>query len=185
MKCMTRTILAIAVLLVVSGAVFAADMVDNPTYQNWAKYKAGTFVKYKQNAEVMGNKTESEIVTTLLEVTPEKVVVETSGTMLVAGNKMDMPKTKMDFAAKMEKVATDPAKTPKIDSKQGEEEITVPAGKIKCKSISAMVKQGESEIQTKTWTSDDVPGSLVKSETSMEKPVKSVTLMELVEKNIK
>ena len=55
----------LALVLVVPGA-WAAEA-DNPMYQSWSKFKVGAMAKYQQLSEMMGNKTESEIIYTLVE----------------------------------------------------------------------------------------------------------------------
>ncbi|OQA08634.1 MAG: hypothetical protein BWY66_00907 [bacterium ADurb.Bin374] len=169
-----------------AATAFAAEMVDNPAYGVWSKFKVGAELKYKQASEVSNMKTESEITYKLLEVTPEKVVVEMGGATVVAGNKMEMPATKMDYPAKIENTQVDPklAEMVKADSKTTEEQVTVPAGSFKCKVVESTMNQQGAEVSSKIWASDEVPGSLVKMVTTMTAPMKSVTTMELVEKKL-
>ncbi|MBF0544207.1 MAG: hypothetical protein HQM08_07230 [Candidatus Riflebacteria bacterium] len=160
-------------------ALFAQDKVDNPMYQKWAKFKIGTSVKYKQESDVAGNKTESDIVYTLAELTPEKVVVEMSGSMAVMGKPVDMPKTKMEYLAKVDKVA--PATAEAAKPKESDEELSIAGGKYKCHVVETEVKVGEGSVVSKIWSSDDVPGSMVKTLSNMEKPMKTTTSITLVE----
>ncbi len=174
----------VMVLLSVQAGV-AQEKIDNPVYQNWAKFKPGTMVKYAQTSEMMGNKTQSEVAYTLLEVTPEKVVIELGGSTVIMGNKTEMPKTRIEYPAKAD--AADPNVKNAISarSSQSEEEIEAAGGRIRCKVFETAIEQQGSQIRSKLWSSDDVPGTLVKSETTMEKPVQSVTVLALVEKVIK
>ncbi len=171
----------LALVLVVPG-VWAAEA-DNPMYQSWSKFKVGAMAKYQQISEMMGNKTESEIIYTLVELTPEKAVVEMSGSTTVAGNKMEMPKTRMEHAAKLnvDGAAASAAAPVNADTKQGAEEIDAAGGKIKCTTVETNITQGESVITSKVWSSEDVPGTLVKSVNSMEKPMKTTTTLTLIE----
>ena len=161
---------------------FAQDEIDNPMYQKWATFKVGTAAKYKQVTEAAGNKTESEIVYTLIELTPEKAVVEMTGSMLIMGNKTEMPKTKMEHMAKVKKI--EPLATGTVDAakpKESDEEIEVPAGKIKCHLTETEAKVGEGAVYSKIWSSDEVPGTMVKMVSTMEKPIKSDTSITLIE----
>ncbi|NLI78489.1 MAG: hypothetical protein GX442_18875 [Candidatus Riflebacteria bacterium] len=185
MKKLSPVLLVLVVVLLSAPAGFAQEKVDNPVYQNWAKFKPGTMVKYAQTSEMMGNKTQSEVAYTLLEVTPEKVVIEMGGSTVIMGNQTEMPKTRIEYPAKAD--AADPNVKSAINAKtsQSEEEIEVAGGKIRCKVFETTVEQQGSQIKSRFWSSDDVPGTLVKSETTMEKPVQSVTVLALVEKVIK
>ncbi|MBF0407176.1 MAG: hypothetical protein HQM10_07475 [Candidatus Riflebacteria bacterium] len=183
-----RPILSLMVVLMVFAfacTAFAQDEIDNPMYQKWATFKVGTAAKYKQVTEAAGNKTESEIVYTLVELTPEKAVVEMSGSMVIMGNKTEMPKTKMEHMAKVKKiempaqVATETVEAAK--PKVSEEEVEVPAGKIKCSLTETEAKVGEGAVYSKIWSSDEVPGTMVKMTSTMEKPIKSDTSITLIE----
>ncbi|HEY9069046.1 MAG TPA: hypothetical protein VIV61_02260 [Candidatus Ozemobacteraceae bacterium] len=182
---MKRFAFVLMALLTVSTA-FAADLVDNPSYAVWSKFKIGAELKYKQVSEVANMKTESEITYKLVELTPEKLVVEMGGSSMVAGNKMELPPTRMDHAAKIENAKVDPkmAEMIKADAKAGEEQVTVPAGTFKCRVIESKMTQQGAEVSTKVWASDEVPGGLVKMVTLMTAPMKSETTMELVEKKL-
>ncbi|HNV70167.1 MAG TPA: hypothetical protein PKO06_10750, partial [Candidatus Ozemobacteraceae bacterium] len=100
------------------------------------------------------------------------------------GNKMEMPKTRMEHLAKVtvEATAASAAAPVNADTKQGEEEVDVAGAKIKCKTVETNITQGESVITSKIWSSDDVPGTLVKSVNNMEKPMKTTTTLTLIER---
>ena len=182
-KCV-RVCVMMALIFGLVSAVFA-QAADVTPYQTWAKFKVGATVKYKQTSEMVGMNTESEVVYSLLELTPEKAVVEMSGVTVMGGNKIEMPKTKLDYPAKMNEpdpASATEATAPKADVKQGEGEIEVAGGKLKCKTVESNITQGDAVMTSKIWVSDEVPGSLVKSVTTMEKPIKSTTTITLVEK---
>jgi len=182
---MKRFAFVLMALLTVSAAL-AADLVDNPAYGVWSKFKVGTEMKFKQMSEVANMKTESEITYKLVELTTEKLTVEMGGSSMVAGNKMELPATKMEYPAKIENAKVDPkmAEMVKADAKTSEEQVTVPAGTFKCRVIESKVAQQGTEVTSKVWASDEVPGGLVKMVTLMTVPMKSETTMELVEKKL-
>ncbi len=185
MKLIRSLSLAVVVVLLSGLPLLAQGQIDNPVYQNWAKFKPGTRVAYAQTSEVMGNKTESQIAYELVEVTAEKVVVELSGSTTLMGNKTEMPKTRLEYPAKTD--PADPNAKNALNAKTAstEETLDILGGKLACKVFEATVEQQGSTIKTRTWACDDVPGTLVKSETTMEKPVQTKTLMVLTEKVIK
>ncbi|HNW36908.1 MAG TPA: hypothetical protein PKM25_18350, partial [Candidatus Ozemobacteraceae bacterium] len=80
----------ILMAVLAAATVFAADMVDNPSYAAWSKFKIGTELKYKQVSEVANMKTESEITYKLVELTPEKAVVEMGGAFIKFGQFFSM-----------------------------------------------------------------------------------------------
>jgi len=166
---------------------FAQEMEENPVYKQWAKFKVGTMVKYKQESDMAGTKTEGEMTYTLVELTPEKAVVEMGMTTLMLGNKVEQPKAKMEHLAKLPKV--DPkmaqeAKIPGAKVKESNEEIEVMGKKYKCHVLESTVDAGNGPMVTKVYSNDEIPGSLVKSITTIEKPMKTTTTITLVEKKI-
>lgn len=168
------------VVALLGTPVFALEMADNPAYQQWAKFKVGDSVKYKQVSEVMGNQSVTETTHSLIESTPEKVVVEMKSVSEVMGTKTEIPPMKMEHSAKSPKVDTVPM--PGVVTTQGEEEITVPAGTFKCQWTETKIENEESSSVSKVHYCEGVPGGLVKSTTSMTKPVQSTTTMELITK---
>jgi len=177
-----RALVGCAVALVFAAGACAADeQIDNPAYKKWSAYKPGTWVKYKQSGETAGQKTETETTFKLLEVTPEKAVLEISMSMNVAGQKMDMPAQKQDVPAKFTKPSTSGGTAPKPEVKEGEEEVTVAGKTFKCKTIESTVKQGDMTVWSKTWMSDEVPQGTVKMQSKTEGQMKMTSNMELVD----
>ncbi|HEY4328744.1 MAG TPA: hypothetical protein VGN88_03340 [Phycisphaerae bacterium] len=182
-----RILLAAALLL--SGANFchAADQIDNPQYKSWAKYKAGTSITLSMVSDMAGNKTEMQTTTTLLEITADKAVVESKMSMNAGGQKMDMPATKTEVAAKIDKpaVATTAPATTAPDVKQSTDTLTVSGTAIKCNVTESKSSANGMNTNSKVWTSDQVPGGLVKSETTMDGAMKGTTSQTLTAMTIK
>ncbi|RCK79537.1 MAG: hypothetical protein OZSIB_4291 [Candidatus Ozemobacter sibiricus] len=185
MKVIRSLALAVAVVLLAGLPLLAQNQIDNPVYQNWARFKPGTRVAYSQTSEVMGNTTESQIVYELVEVTPDKVVVELTGSTTLLGKRTDMPKARLEYPARTD--PADPTVKNALNARTAstEETLDLLGGKLTCKVFEATVEQQGSTIKSRFWYSDEIPGSLVKSETIMEKPVQTKTLMVLSEKVIK
>jgi len=177
-----------AMLLSACGMMFVCAAVraeDNPAYTQWAKFKPGTSTTITMSSDAGGQTSKTETKSTLAEVTADKVVVEVAMSMEAAGQKMDMPAQKMDIPKKMDAqpAATPDAKpdpnTPKADTKTSDESCTVPAGTFKCKCVQSTMDVGGNKTVSKVWTSDEVPGGMVKMEATTDGPMKSVTKSEL------
>src|SRR6187455_2843699 len=98
----------------------------NPRYEFWAECKVGSWVKVKMVLKAGQMDVETTLTTTLLEVTPEKAVVETLSTSKFGDREMKMPPKKEEISQK-----PDPAQ-PMKPAGESEEEITVAGKKLKC-----------------------------------------------------
>lgn len=162
----------------------------NPLYKSWSGQTVGTSTVVKGSSEMMGQTTEMELVTTLLELTPEKAVVEMKASATVMGQKMDQPAMKQDIPA----TATDqqPADPIAAAKKMGaevkelpDEKVTVSGKEYNCKVFESTMKQGEMTMSGKTWVSYECPGMLVKTETSTSGQMAGKQKMELTAINAK
>jgi hypothetical protein len=157
-------------LLALAAPAVAAD-VENPGYKMWAKYKPGTMVKQKMVTKGGPAESEMEMTQTLKEVKPEKAVVSVATSMVAMGTKMDMPAQNQDIPAKIsdtDAAAADPSKKPDAKVTTGEETIKVAGKDIKCKWTEITFKQDDTTIVSKSWTSDEIPGTNAKSQTSFK-----------------
>lgn len=185
-------ILAAACLLF--PLIAQAELVDNPAYQHWAKYKAGTFTTYKMTMEVPGMPAgmagQSHTLTNkLVEITPEKATVETSMAMGIPGAPNRSSKQVIPAKIEKEKVedadfkSNNPqAKDIKVkDIKTGTDKVDVKGETLDTVTREATIEssqEGETMVaKTKVWTTDKVPGGLVKMETNAEKPMTMKTSM--------
>lgn len=179
---MTRLAVSALALLMMLAAGARAE--NNPVYESWAKHKPGTSIKLKMVSEAAGNKTEMETVQTLKEVTPEKVVIENQTTMSVMGQKLEQPAMPMEIPAKMpagQPGAAEPTKSPDVQTKESTETVSVSG-----KSVSAKVLETKDKTSwSKAWSSNDVPGTVVKMESKTTGDMASSMTMELVEMSIK
>lgn len=154
--------------MLTNAALAAEDLVDNPQYAGWSKFKPGTSVKYSQATVAMGQNTEGEIVMTLIAITPEKATIETKMSMVMEGKKVDMPAQKLDIAAKVPKSQAkdtgEPDGSAKAETKQGAEKIEVGGKTYDCKWTEVTSDQNKMHMIAKTWLSDEVPGKMVKME---------------------
>lgn len=178
---MNRKIFALVpcLALALAGAA-VADELDNPTYTNWAQFKPGAMVEYKSVSDVAGNKTETIIVYTLKEVTAEKAVVEMKTTMMMAGQKFEQPPMPLEHPAKVQNQPQPEGEQMKVEQKEGSESIDAAGQKWDCKWYETTSDQNGMKTTSRTWTNDDVPGTLVKSVTNVDGAMKMTTETVLV-----
>lgn len=143
------------------------DKIDNPEYGNWKDFKAGSSVTVKIESETAGNKSEMEQTHTLLEINADKAVVETTGKMKAGEMDIDMPASKRDIPAKVDK-PKETGEKPKVETKEGDEEIEVAGKKIKCHWIETTVETGGNKTWSKIWYTKEIPGGWAKQESKTE-----------------
>jgi hypothetical protein len=155
---------AVAALVLSVAAANAADKIDNPLYKSWAKYKPDTSVTTKTSIEAGPTTIETITTTKLLEVKDDKVVVEVSVTSKIMGMETKQPATKQDIPKQVDVGSVPPGlgadKTAKVDgqSDTGKKKVKVGGTEYECQWVK--VKNGDTEGET--FTSEDVPGMVVK-----------------------
>ena len=145
------------------AALFCQDKA-NPSYEYWSSCKPGSWVKNRMDMENQGQKFELESTTRLVEVTPEKVLIETV--------------MKNSLPRKTEIKAVEAQKGKTILEK--EEELTVAGKTLQCRYIE-MESEGtdKKKVTVKAWMSKEIPGGIAKSEVtseSMKTPIRTVAL---------
>lgn len=135
----------------------------NPRYEHWADCKVGSWVKVRMVLKTGQMDITTEVVTTLLEVTPEKVVVESNSTSKFGDREMKLPVQKEEVSKK-----PDPAK-PMKPAGESEEEVTVAGKKLKCKVYDFEMEQGGQTSKGKSWVTKAIPGGVAKSEFTSDK----------------
>lgn len=161
-----RMIPAILVVMWLTAGMAYAEMVDNPMYQHWARFKPGSYVTVKCTTKTGNFANESEQTYTLKEITPQKAVLETKMTVIAGGNRTAMPTSTMDIPARVEKgkaVATTDVKANGKVIGQGEEVMTIKDKKVKVKWIKSVADVSGTKSEVTVWTSDDIPNMTAKS----------------------
>ena len=163
----------LATLAIVGLMATVALAEDNPMYKSWADHGVGTSVTTKSKTTAAGQTSEMESTQTLVEKTDEKVVIEIVTTMVVAGNKMEMPAQKMEIQAKFDTPEAsekeDPPAAddgPKPVTKESEETIEIAGKKYKAKVYDSTIEAEGFTSHVKSWTSNDIPGGVLKTESS-------------------
>jgi len=184
---MRRFILtAMAVVLAVSAAL-AEEMVENPQYKSWAKFKPDTVVKMQANsvtkAQGMEIASRMSMTTTLKSLTADKAVLQIVTEMEVNGRKMTMPAQTQEAPAKVAKGSstTQPAGVTVTKVAEGDEEITVAGKTYKCHWVQNKMSSARMEATSKVWNCDKIPGGMAKMVTNTTKPMTATTTMEVLE----
>lgn len=180
-----RWMLRVVALFAIALAFGVRAEDQNPIYKSWASHKPGTTVKMKRDSEVNGTKASTEVTQTLKEVTPEKVVVEIKNTSDVDGHKVDTTAIPTDIPAKGPSLKTNAKAVATPDVKKSEETVKVGDKSYKCKVLEVVTKTGGLTASSKTWTCDEVPGTLVKSEIKTEGQFATTSKSELTEVTLK
>jgi hypothetical protein len=160
-------LLAAAVLL----CALPQEKIDNPEYANWKAFKPGTWVKHKMAMDVGGQMMETETQATLVEVTAEKVVLENKTSVIAGGRRMDLPGSKREVPAKIEKKEGQKAPSDK------EEEVTVDGKTYTCRAAEWEQTEKGQTMKSKGWICADVPGGVVKAEVSSPQLPKPMQLV--------
>ena len=177
---------SVAALVLAAAAVSAQEKVDNPEFASWSKFKKGTSTTLKVTAGAAGTNTETVVTTTLVEVGADKLVVETAGASKFNGMEFKTPATKRDVTKTIEL----PKGTKKEDAaggkppgtfEEGTETIKVGGTDVKTKWVKFKTEVDGSKTEGKMWTSEEVPGMMVKMESATTGKIASTMKMELIE----
>ncbi len=179
-----------------TAPVQAADR-DNPEYQNWSRFKAGTAVTLRSVTDSDGQKSTMDVTTTLVDVGPEKLTLDMTSVSKAGEQEFKSPPYRREVPRRVPDVPLKLADgvTPKGrpgdplgTADEGTEQVTVPAGAFATKWTLSRSSAYGSDIESKSWICDDVPGRAVRSEsrvvtekTATAKRSVAVTTMELVE----
>ncbi len=174
---------AFAVSFSLAGAARADDtMGDNPAYQSWAKFKPGTMVTYSVDANTAGNTSSTQITQTLKDIDADKATIEVKMSMVMAGNKTDLPAMTHEIPAKIRKV--DPATTQALDVPKTEtstEDVQAGGKTYSCKKTTITSDANGLTTKATTWSCDGVPGMMVKMESESTGAMSMSTKMMLTD----
>lgn len=159
----------------------ADDTIDNPAYLDWAHYNPGTSVTYSTDSNTMGNTSAIATTTTLTDLTADKATVSVATSMLVNGKNVDLPPQSQDIPAKVKKPSAStgmqPADAPKTET--GTQDVQAAGKTYSCTKTTVTTNQNAICNVTTTWTSDQVPGGIVKMESDTSGAMTSTTKMML------
>ncbi len=180
--------LGLAVILIAAGGIAWTEPVKN----SWANFKPGTTItltnKMVGSMGPMKFEQRTTITSTLKEVTENEVILHmvTENVRVMNGQEQKLKSKETDPHYPL-MAEPPPQVKPAEGEKQetGEEELTISKRKFKCKWTQLVQKIEGSKVTTKTWTSDEMPGNLVKMESSSEGKMNSEMKGGVVEVDIK
>lgn len=155
--------------LIAAVSMLLAQDVENPQYKYWSSCKVGSWAKLKMEMDRGGQKFESEMTYTLLELKEEVAVVEITGKSKMGDREFPIP------AAKQEIKAKESADKVKIAG-EGDEEIEVAGKKLKCHWYEFVSKSGDKETKGKVWMAKEIPGGTAKMEMGGAEGVKPIVM---------
>lgn len=181
---------ALAAALALAAATAPAQekkKIDNPEYANWSKFKPGTTATLKMVTEAGGNKTPSTVISKLLEVKDDKLVLEMDTETELMGKPFKVPAQKRDVTKTVEvdAKAADATKAGKPEGtfEEGTETLKVGGTEVRTKWYKYKAKaEGLGETSGQLWTSDEVPGMLVKMTSKADKFSMTMELVEFTKK---
>lgn len=139
--------------------------VPNPDYQAWSAFKPGSMVRLRQS-EKKALPAESEIVRKLVALTDAAAIVETTRSELIGDAKQELATLREEIPA----MIAPPAKDAPGEAapREGQETLEVAGKPLKCRWVEkAFTLDGKTTV-TKTWSSGEVPGGLVRKDVRNE-----------------
>ena len=154
------------------------EMVDNPMYTAWAKFKPGATATLSENTKYSGDTNpvpDHKVITyRLVSVSPEKVVVSAVTVEQEALGTVESAPTRHTYPAKLKKSYLAQA-APELQATKGEETITWKDKEIKCKTLSGSYKKEGEEVEFKFCINDSVPGGFVKRTRTLKQKDDTIT----------
>ena len=161
----------------------AAEKAENPVYKSWAGFKKGATVTYRSVSNIGDTKYESTMTYSLVELTRDKAVVEIQVTVNAGGKEVKNRPQKFDNPRNLTlPPGVRPEEFGKVQGLIGEGQETVKVGgrEFQAKWYKAKGKVEAGDTFTHSWSSDEVPGGLIKSVVTTPANRSSMT-MELVD----
>ena len=170
-----RSLLAVSLglcVLCAPAAQAAEELVDNPGYKSWSGHKVGTAVTIESSSAIAGQTFKTEMTQKLVELTKDKAVVEVTVKINIPGAP-PQPARKQTIPAKVKKAEATPGKMPEgmkgKATDKGKQKIEVAGKSYECAVWEFTGEmQGGIKMTGTSWTSEKIPGSLAKMESTMK-----------------
>ena len=160
-----NAICVLGLIAVLVSPALADEMVDNPAYQSWAKFKPGTEITYSNETSAAGMNMNMDMTHKLMDLSAEKATVETTIQSPMTGTQ----KQTMTHPAKVEKdKAQTQGKVPEgmkaSATPLGKETLTIDGKSYECEVTKFSGEQQGMSMEGKSWTCEKIPGTLAKME---------------------
>lgn len=146
-------------VLTVSVSLCSAEQVENPLYRSWASFKTGSSRTLGGTVSMAGGfNVESEIASTLKDVSKDRVLIEDTTSITMNGQRRPGGTHTQNIASQIDK--------PQDWHEVGQEEVKAMGRTFKCTvydgKASAPSRGGqEHQAEAKIWASKEVPGGIV------------------------
>jgi hypothetical protein len=151
------TAAAVLVILGLAAAVCQADTAKNPLVRNWAKFKKGSSATLAATISAGNFSVQMEKTDKLVDVTGDKITIETTVSTNVGGQQRSNPPTTHTIDSNIEKGDWTEVGHEKIEAAGKTFDCTVVEGK----STAPTRGGAPSDAKARMWYSDDVPGGMV------------------------
>ena len=155
-----RTFAFVVLIAGLASIALAADKVENPDYKAWAALKVGAVVKWHSSTTDKMNK-ETDLIRTLKEVTPEKVVLDSVFLPNNFQQSVPVPATIDPATTQPAQPASKPGTTVTIT--EGDETLKAAGRSFQCHWIATTEKSATRTSVITKWKCPEVP-DLVKFE---------------------
>ena len=155
----------------------SADLRENPAYRGWAGFKPGSTVVVS-TVTMRGEVKQADVETTsrLVEVLPDKVVIETSGSMEAGDSRMPLPTEREEIPAK---IAPDKLPSGKV-VEETDESIEVGDRTLRVYRTRRIEERGSVHTETTRWNSGQIPGGMAREIIVVRAKQGTVTRTELM-----
>ena len=181
---MRRPFLPLAILLAVATGPARAEDVDHPAYLSWAKQPVGTRIALRSATDSDGLVLTTTTTTTLKELRPDRAIFEVQRVSDATGRLVTSAPERSEIVRRFPLfpgVKREDIGKPAHADAQGKETLKVVGREVSAVWFDTKTKgDGGSDVSTRTWMADEVPGRLVKSVIRIPQ-AKTVVTVELVE----
>jgi hypothetical protein len=153
--------------LPLSSTAWGQEKQDNPEYKAWASFPAGAWVKHRHVEDSADTVTEREITNRLIDLSPEKAVLEVEIVRIANGIRADVHRDRLEIPARIG-ICRCPDRGEDREVMEGEEELTVGAEKLMCRWVEIVETGRFGKSFSKVWSCRDIPGEIVNMESRQE-----------------
>ncbi len=179
-----QSILAVGIILFAQSSLRAEELVENPEFASWSKFKKGTSVTMRSLKIAKGKTSEVTVTTTLLELGADSLTLEISSVVKekdfkpeperrVVRRLIALPKglTKEEFALGK----------PPGTVEEGTETVQCGGLELPSKWYRYKAEVAGIKIEGKRWVSNNVPGNIVKNEMTTSGDLNETNKLELTQ----
>lgn len=162
---MVRTLVCVLGFALMHTVALGGEQVDNPLYASWAKHQLGTSVTYSVELSAGGMQLKNEVTNTLLEVTPEHVIIESKMITDQDGGKQEIDAGTTRLPAKVDESAVN--LPPEMDGEgrvTGNATLEVAGESFNCEVVEFKGSKMSDQASGTMHRCLDIPGGLVKLE---------------------